>query len=256
MKNIHCCFWCRSELFNGMKSCPLSAFKNTAGLEGTFVFLNVCLCFSWRSPGRAGSLLQGRPLSAPPQPGPLVCHMAPAAAPASPVLRCPSPHPSPTPTPPGPSLPWTSLQSSGQGGGPSRGPVCPPPVSPCPCLSHGCTPTSLAPCPGQTPATLQARAALSKGHLVRVRGEGSGPTVPARFSGASPGALRGTGILALPPSTRRSKNVNPAGDTEPQASACPKVMVTVQMNVTGRSYPLWSPACGRHPLPRVRYGSF
>lgn len=55
----------------GMKSCPLSAFKSTAGSEGTFVFLNVCLCFSWRSPGRAPSLLQGCPWSAPSQPPPL-----------------------------------------------------------------------------------------------------------------------------------------------------------------------------------------
>lgn len=139
---------------------------------------------------------------------PLVCHTAPAAAPALPVLRRPSPHPGPTPTPPGPSLPWTSLQSSGQGGGPSRGPVRPPLASLCPWPSHGCTPTCLAPRPGEMQATPQAQAVLPKGHLVRVWGEGSGPTVSARFSGASPWALRGAGILALPPGTQRSKDVN------------------------------------------------
>lgn len=38
-----------------MKNCPLSASKNTEELEGRFVFLNSCLCFSWRCSGRATS---------------------------------------------------------------------------------------------------------------------------------------------------------------------------------------------------------
>ena len=147
----------------------------------------------------------------PPRPAPLVYHTAPAAPPALPVLRRPSP-------PPGPSVPWTSLQSPGQGGGPWPRHVRPPSASFCPCPGHGCAPTRLTPPSGETQATPQAGAVVSKGHVARVRGEGSGPTVPACFSGSSPGVLRGTGNLALSPSTQRSKDVNPASDTEPQVS--------------------------------------
>lgn len=202
----HCCFWCRSELFTADEILPPECLKNTARLVGTFVLLDVRLCPSWRSPRRAGSLLQG-----PPRP------CSPAGPPRLSHSPCCTPSPA-CPQTPQSSVPWTSLQSPGQGGGPWPRHVRPPPASLCPCPGHGCTPTRLTPPSGETQATPQAGAVVSKGHVARVWGEGSGPTVPACFSGASPGVLRGAGNLALSPSTQKSKDVNPAGDTEPQVS--------------------------------------
>ena len=176
-----------------MKSCPLSAFKSTEELEGTFVLLNICLCFSWKSPGRAGPLLH----AASPRLSP-TSRMPPRPRGHLRGTCCFSTLAHPQATPPsscgqhalvlGAPRPGLPCRPQSWEEGPGRQPLCPPPASPCPCPGHGHAPIHLAPPPGESFAHSQANplagAVLSKACPVRDRGEGAGPRAPGCLSGA------------------------------------------------------------------------
>lgn len=175
--------------------------------------LNICLCFSWKSPARAGPLLHARPPLVcpspswmPPPPRPFTRHLPP-------LHSSPSSGNSvlilwPKPTGPRPSPPGLPCRPQSWEEGPGRQPLCPPPASPCPCPGHGRTPIHLAPPPGegsaQSRATPLARAVLSKGRPVRVRGEGAGPRAPRCLSGVQ-GACTESQHCRLAPGGQRMR---------------------------------------------------
>lgn len=172
-----------------MKSCPLSAFKSPEELEVTFVLLNICLCFSWKSwasaPRAASPRLPLPKLDAPPPRGHLrgTCCLSNLAHPqATPSSSCGQ-----NPLALGPPRPGLPCRPQSWEEGPGRQPLCPPPASPCPCPGHGCAPIHLAPPPGEgsahSRATPLARAVPSKGCPVRVRGKGAVPRAPRCLSG-------------------------------------------------------------------------